>query len=134
MPPDGREVVRVVQSERQRALAVHGVPGVDRHVDQRRLELADVSHHEARLVGDVGDHLDAGAGDGVEHVGDVAKPIADVENLRLERLSACEGEELACELRGPVDRVGDRVHVADPSVAGQVRPAQEVDRRADDGQ
>ena len=72
--------------------------------------------------------LDARAHDGAQHVGDAADALGRVEDLGLERLAPREGEELAGELGGAVDRVGDRVDVAAPAVLGEVRPAQEIGR------
>ena len=63
-----------------------------------------------------------------------ADALGDVEHLGLERLPARKGQELARELGGAVHRVGDRVDVAPPALLGQVGPAQEVGRRADDGE
>ena len=134
MAADGGKHARAGEAQGERALAVHRVPGVDRHVDERRLELAEVGLHEAGYLRHLDDDANAGTGDGVQHVGDRFELRADVEHLRLEGLPPGEGEQLAGQLGGTVDGVGDGVQVAGATLLGQVRTAQEVDGGADDGQ
>ena len=134
MATDRRQRRAAMQAQGQRAGAVHGVPGVHRHVDQRGLELAEVDPDEAGLVRQLGHDRDAGARDRVEQVGHAAQPRADVEDLGLQRLPPREGEELAGELGRPVHRLRDGVEVAGPALLRQIGTAQEVHRRADDRQ
>ena len=134
MPADRRHRALALQAQGQAAFPTHGVAGVDRHVDQRGLELALVGAHEAGRLRQLDDDADARAGDRVEHVGDAAQARADVEDLGLQRLAPGEGEELAGELGRAVHGVGDRVDVAAAALLGEVGPAQEFHGGPDDGQ
>ena len=58
----------------------------------------------------------------------------DIEHLRRQRLPAGKGQQLPGELRGALDRVGNRVDVTAAPLLRQVAAAQEVGRGADDGQ
>ena len=122
------------EANRQRALAVHGIARVDRHVDQRRLELAGGGAHVAGLVRNIDDDADARARDGIEHVGDRADALCGIKDFRLQRLSPREGEELACQLRGPVHRVRHGVEIALAPLLREAGAAQQIRRRADDRQ
>ena len=57
--------------------------------------------------------------------------LADVEQFRLECLTACERQQLARQPRRTRDRVRDRIDVAQPARLRQVRPPQQIDRGAD---
>ena len=59
---------------------------------------------------------------------------ADIEDLRLQRLPPREGQQLAGQLRGAFHGVRDGVDVAAAALFRQFAAAQEVGRRADDGQ
>ena len=122
------------QGENQPSLALHGVAGVHRHVDQGRLELAHVSAHEAGVARHLDDDLDARPCHCVEHLAHSAQPGAHLEHLRLQRLPPGECQELAGQPRGAVDRVGHRFDVAQPARLEKARATQEVHGGADDGQ
>ena len=49
--PDRRHAGDLFDPYRQRALAVHGIARVHRHVDQGGLELADISFDQTALAG-----------------------------------------------------------------------------------
>ncbi len=59
---------------------------------------------------------------------------ADVKHLRLQRLAAGEGQQLRGELGGTLDRFGDRIDIAASALFGEIAPAQEIGRGANDGQ
>ncbi|WP_163314307.1 hypothetical protein, partial [Enterobacter hormaechei] len=67
MPTDRGQRLATGEPERQRALTVHGVPGVHCEIHQRRLELARVSPHVAWPFRHLGHDADARAGNGVQH-------------------------------------------------------------------
>ena len=73
-------------------------------------------------------------GDGVEHVGHVAKAAANLEYFGLERLVLGEGEKLPGQLGGALYRLRDRIDVPAAPILGQVPPAKEVHGGADDGE
>ena len=123
-----------MHSDGEGALAVHGVPGIDGHVHEGRVELARVGVDEAGLVREVGDHLDARTAQGADHVADGGDALAGVEDLGLQGLPAREGQQLTRELGGAVDRVGDRADVALAALLRQVRPLEQVGGGLDDGQ
>ena len=132
MAADRRKRQAARQAQRQCAFPAHGVRCVDRHVDERRLELAPVRTDVARRVRGLRHDANARAHHGVDHVGHAAKRIANVEHLGIEGLPPGEGEQLAGELGGSVDRVGDRLHVACAALVRQVRALQEVGGRLKD--
>ena len=132
--PDRRHRPPADQPEGQRAFAAHRIAGVDRHVDQGGLELAEIRPDVAGLVGDPGLDGDPRARDGIEHLRDGAQRGADLEDLGAEGLPAREGEELTGKLGGAVHRVGDRLDVAAPPLLREVRPLEQVGRRLDHGQ
>ena len=59
---------------------------------------------------------------------------ADIEDLRLQRLPPGKGQQLPGQLGGALDGVGDRVDIAAAPLFRQFAAAQEIGRRADDGQ
>ena len=60
--------------------------------------------------------------------------VADIEDLRLQRLAAGECQQLRGQLRGALHGFGDRVDIAAAALFRQFAAAQEVGRGADDGQ
>src|SRR3546814_2446340 len=81
--------------QRQRALPVHGIPGIEGHVDQRRFKLAHVSADVTWLVAQLYPDLNPRARDGLQHVAEALHLLAHIDDLRLQRLTPGEGEQLA---------------------------------------
>ncbi len=71
---------------------------------------------------------------GPEHLRDALDLGHRVEDARIERLAAREGEQLAGELGGAVGRVRNGVDVAAAPVFGEIAPSRRSRRRADDRQ
>jgi len=134
MPADRRYLGHGIDVHPKRALPVHGIPGVHRHVHERRLELGSVRLDEAGIAGGVGLDPDAASHDGAQHVRNSPDPLWHIEHFGLERLPSGKGEQLSCELGGTVHSVGDCINISNTSLLGQVGPAQELDGRADDGE
>jgi len=76
-------------------VAIHGVAGVDRHVDHRGLELTGIGIDEARFARPAGFDLDPRTDQRPDHFAQHLHVLADVEQFRLERLTARERQQLA---------------------------------------
>src|SRR5262249_32284726 len=89
---------------------------------------------EAVLVADL--DLDPNASDDErsDQLRDVFDLQAHIEHLRLERLTAGEGQKLRGELGSALDRLGDRVGLAPFALFREVAAAQEIGRGTNDGQ
>ena len=85
-------------------------------------------------VADVDVDLDAAADERADELGDVLDLGADIEDLRLQRLAAGEGEKLRGELGSALHRLGDRIDVAAAALLRQFAAAQEIGGGADDGE
>ena len=83
----------VGDADGQRARAGHGVARVDRQVDQRVFHLAGVGAHRPQVSGDVQVDGHAFAQHPLQHVGHRKHQAAQFHILRLQRLSAGEGQQ-----------------------------------------
>ena len=111
-------------SDRQRALAVHGIARVHGHVDERRLELARIGLDDAALRRPSSATISMREPTTVRSMSAIASdPLPRIEDLGLQRLPPRESEQLAGELGGAVDRIGDRIHVAAAPLLGGGRVA-----------
>ena len=120
--------------DRQAAFAIHGIAAVDGEIDQRRLELRDVGDGMAVRIADFDVDLDAPADQRPDQLRDALDLGADIEDLRLQRLAAGEGEQLAGQFGGPFHGFRDGVDIAAAALLRQFAAAQEVGGGADDGQ
>ncbi len=112
-------------------MAVHGVTGVDRHVDHRGLELTGIGIDEAWLVRPDGHDLDPRPDQRPDHFAQRLHVPADVEHFRLQRLTPRERQQLGGQARRARDRVRNRIDVAQPARLRQIRPPQQIDGGAD---
>ena len=120
--------------DRQPAFAIHGVARIDRHVDQRGLELAGIGVDQAGAARHTGDDLDPRAGQGPDDFAQRLHVFADVEQFGLQRLPAREGQQLSGQFGGAVDGIRNRLDIAQPPLLGQLRPPQHIDGSPDHGE
>ena len=118
-------------ANREPALAVHRVARVDGDVDHGGLELEGVGVDEAGFVRPMGGNFDTRADQRADHFGEDKDALADVEQLRLQGLPPRERQQLAGQSGSARHGVRDRVDVAQPPRLRQIRPPQQIDRRAD---
>ena len=78
--------------------------------------------------------LDSAAHQRADQLRDALDLRPHIEHLRRQRLPPGKGQKLAGELRGAVDRVRNRIDVTAAPVLAEIAAAQEVGRRADDGE
>lgn len=123
-----RQQVDRLHLDAQCALAVHRIARVDRKVEQRGVELVGIGFDPASVLGHLDIEHHARADRRLEQIERAAYPLAGVEHLRLQRLAAGEGEQLAGELGRAVDGLADRVEVARAPLRRQIVLAQQVQR------
>src|SRR6185437_12256720 len=118
----------------QLAFAIHGVAGVDGEIDQSRLELADIGDGEGVEVANLDIYLNPVTDQRAHELGDVVDLGADIEHLRLQRLTAREREQLRGQFGSALHRLGDRIDIATAAFLRQLAAAQEIGRGTDNGQ
>src|SRR5581483_11662919 len=82
-------------------MAVHRVPGVDGEVEYRVLDLARIYQRVPQSARNDGLDFDLLAQRATEHVLHSLDEPADVDDLRLQRLTPAEGEQLRRQLCSP---------------------------------
>ncbi len=82
----------------QLAAVWHGVPGVDGQVEHRVLDLVRIHQGVPKPPRDCGLKFDFCAQRPAQHVVHAPNKAADVDHLRLQRLSTSEGKQLLGEL------------------------------------
>src|SRR3546814_9973546 len=107
---------------------------IECHVDQRRFKLAHVIADVTWLVAQLYPDLNPRARDGLQHVAEALHLLAHIDDLRFQRLTPGEGEQLAGQLGGTLHRLGHRRHVAVATLIGEVGYAKKVDGGTDDRQ
>ena len=124
----------IVGPQHQLAAIRHGVPPVDREIDQRRTQLAAIDQSRPALLGEYLLDLDLPAECRQQQLHDFLDQRVDIGLDRLQRLLAGERQQIGRELGGAVGRVVD--HLDDRRERGVVLDAlgQDLDRARDHGQ
>lgn len=111
----------IADLDSQLAGAVHRISGVDRKVEQRILDLDRIGKRIPETAGDDGLDLDFFAERAAQHVVHAGDEAAYIDDFRLQRLAAAEGEKLARQPRSAIDsgqRIGDTLLGA--GIAGDI--------------
>ena len=88
----------IARFDREPAVAVHRVAGVDREIQQRVLHLERIDERIPQAARHDRLDLDAVAERAAEHVVEAAHEAAEIHDLRRERLTAAEREQLRSEI------------------------------------
>ncbi len=94
--------VRVGGLQGQYPAALHGIPGVNRDVDQHLLDLAAVGQHRAEIRRQAGDQLDMLTERADKQLLQVGDHVIEAEHARLDHFAAGEGQQLASQRGGPL--------------------------------
>ncbi len=116
-----------------RAAVRHRVARVDDQIHQHLLDLARLDPHVRRRARGVDAQLDV-VGEPLQHAVDAAHDGVQIEPLRLERLPAAEGEELARQVRAALGRFLNLLGVQARRVAGLEAHRQQLGAAENRGQ
>ena len=124
----------VARADGQAAAVGHGVPGVDRQVDDHLLELRAVGLDVPEVAARQDLELDRLAERTVEQRCQVGEHLAQLQHLGLQRLPAREGQQLTHQAGGAVGAALDVHDVAVGGIGRAVRLQQQVGEADDGGQ
>ena len=99
----------VTNRERQNTAVRHGVPRIDTEIQQRELELDRINAGATSTIRSERLCLDISAQGPFEHLADTRQGFREVDDFRLERLAAREGQQLTRQLLASFDRRGDHL-------------------------
>ena len=97
--------------DRQPTALRHGVAGVEGQIENGALDLGGIGQGVPQAAADYGFDFDRFAEGAAQEFGHVADEAGEIDDLRVQGLTAGKGEELARQLGGAVgavDRVSDR--------------------------
>src|SRR5262249_48343804 len=111
-----------VGSDAERPAVRHGIAGIDCEVEQGELELARVDLDGTALVGNRDLDGDIVAERAAEHILELGKPPAEIDDSGGEHLSAREREQLTGETFAAIGRVRDHVEKTRVLFRRQIAP------------
>jgi hypothetical protein len=114
--PAGRRLLLaqldIARRERQISSGWHGIPGVDREVDQRRTELGGIDQRRPGMIAQIGLDIDLSPQRRRQQFDDLVDQRIDVDLHRAQRLLPGKGEQVCREFCRPIgdvaDQLGDR--------------------------
>ena len=124
----------VLGGDGERPALRHGVPGVDRHVNNHLFELALVGAYLPQILGVGHTQGNLFPNQAADQVGKVGKDIGHVQHLGVERLAPGKGQQLANQISRPVGVLLDLDQVGERLVAGLVAHQKKVAKTEDGGQ
>src|SRR5262245_63105682 len=99
----------VTNREGKNTAVRHGVPRIDTEIQQCELELSRVNAGTTSTIRSERLYLDISAQGPFEHLAEIRQGFRKVDDFRLQRLAAREGQQLTYQLLAAFDRRGDHL-------------------------